>query len=118
MEQDVEERNQQRDCEAIEQRREQVGHDRDAHAPGVRAQEGNELLVDGLVHWEEAGGGRREGGRGELQSRKRGSQFANLGTLFPPPSSRLPPPAFRLPHYRRGVNNASGKITSSGVTPP
>jgi len=44
--QDVEERDQQGDREAVEQRRDEVRHDRDRHAPEMRAQERKKPLID------------------------------------------------------------------------
>jgi hypothetical protein len=68
--QDVEERNEQRDREAVEERGGEIANYRDRHAPPVGAQKGQKLVVDACRH------------------------------------------------YRRGVSSASGRITSSGVTPP
>src|SRR5438132_13792580 len=97
MKQDVQKRNQQRDRETVEQRSKQVANDRDRHAPGVRAQIGEKPSIDWRLHL------------------IRVTVLGRLAKLM-----RCPPSLFPLPSslYRRGVSSASGRITSSGVTPP
>src|SRR6266568_293286 len=78
MEQDVEERNQQRDRETIEQRRKEVANDRDRHAPGVRAQVGEKPSIDWRLHL------------------IRVIVLGRLAKLMRCPPSPVPPPATQL----------------------
>src|SRR5437016_3362006 len=64
MEENVEERNQQRDREAVEQRREKIRCDGDSHAPRVRAKERKQPAV-----------GRHLPPRGWRQERERKDYF-------------------------------------------